>query len=117
MNQPFNQDEAKKYLSERNSEENEKHEQERVHLLELAISALKEEFKGSNVEVFLVGSIVQPHRFTSQSDVDVVLKNFQGDRFAVWTRLEEKIGRTVEIILFEKCTFQEFVATQGLRVM
>lgn len=59
---------------------------------------LQEEFHGSSVEVFLVGSILKPFQFAERSDIDIVVKNYDHDRFDLWTKLETKIGRTVEII-------------------
>jgi predicted nucleotidyltransferase len=83
----------------------------------LKISILKRELKGTSVEVYLIGSILQPFNFTSRSDIDVVLKNYQGDRFELWARLEREIDRTVEIISFERCHFQEFVLRDGFKVV
>lgn len=116
MEPAFNSDEAKKFLSAREERERETQEQERTLLFQKVISILKKEFQETNVEVFLVGSIIRPYKFTSRSDVDIVLKNFEGERFDVWTKLEELIGRNVEIILFEKCSFQEFVNSEGFKV-
>lgn len=92
-------------------------EEERQELLQKVSLILKQEFKESNVEVYLIGSIIQPFRFSSRSDVDIVLKNYKEDRFDFWTRLESKIGRKVEIIPFETCRFQEFVLKEGIKVV
>lgn len=108
---------AKKNLIERDKIEKENGERDRIQLFEKAVSVLENEFKETSVEVYLVGSITQPYRFTSSSDIDIVLKNFIGDRFELWTKLEEKLGREVEIILFEKSAFQEFVKSQGFKVI
>ncbi len=113
----FDRNEAKKFLFERAEKEKNKLEQERNLLLQQVMPILIDEFAGSGVEVFLVGSLVRPYCFTSNSDVDIVLKNFKGDRFDIWTRLEKKIDKNIEIILFETCQFKEFVATQGLKVV
>lgn len=113
----FDSDEAKKHLIQRQEKEKERLEQERTILLQKAISVLTDEFKGSPVEVYLVGSITRPYHFTSSSDIDIVLKNFKGDRFEIWTKLEEKLRKQVEIILFETCSFQDFVISQGYKVL
>jgi predicted nucleotidyltransferase len=113
----FDSDEAKRFLEMREEREKAEYEKERKGVLDRTISALKDEFANTNVEVYLVGSITRPFSFTSRSDVDIVLKNFHGDRFDIWTKLEKKIQRTVEIILFETCTFQEFVIKEGLKVI
>lgn len=113
----FDRDEAKKFLFERETAAKEKLEQERQQIFQKVVAFLKEEFKGTDVEVYLVGSLLIPYRFTNSSDVDIVLKNFHEDRFDLWTKLEEKIGRKIEIILFEKCSFKKFVIAQGFKVI
>jgi predicted nucleotidyltransferase len=113
MEEKFNEEEARKFLLSREEKEKQTKEQERKTLLSKVISVLKQEFKNSSVEVYLVGSILRPFSFSSSSDIDVVLKGYKGDRFDVWTRLEGEFGRRVEIILFETCHFQEFVLKEG----
>lgn len=113
----FNKEEAEKFLIEREEKEKKEREKERKTTLEKVISILKEEFSGSSVEVYLVGSILRPFSFSSKSDVDIVLKNYSGDRFDLWPKLEKKIGRAVEIIPFETCHFQEFVLKEGYKVL
>jgi predicted nucleotidyltransferase len=95
----------------------EQQDEERKALLKKAISILEKEFKGTLVEIYLIGSILQPFNFTARSDIDVVLKNYQGDRFELWSRLEREIGRDVEIISFERSPFQEFILRDGFQVM
>ncbi|HEX2583462.1 MAG TPA: hypothetical protein VHL30_05035 [Chlamydiales bacterium] len=113
----FDSEEAKKFLLEREQKEKQEKERERKNLLQKAISILEEEFTGTAVEVYLIGSILRPFSFTSKSDVDIVLKNYKGDRFDFWTKMEAKIGRSVEIIAFETCSFQEFILKNGLKVL
>lgn len=117
MTTPFDPNAAKKFLKERDAQERSNQEEIRKALLEHTIAVLKEEFPGDEVQAFLVGSILRPNQFTKISDVDIVIKNFHGDRFALWSRLEAKIGRQVEIILFEQCSFKEFVESDGLKVV
>lgn len=113
----FDSEGAQKFLAEREKREKEERETVRKKLLQEVISVLKEEFKHTSVEVYLVGSILRPYSFSTHSDVDVVLKNYKGDRFDFWTKLEKKLGRNVEIIPFETCPFQEFVLKEGLKVL
>jgi predicted nucleotidyltransferase len=113
----FDQEEAKKFLLERERKERDAREEDRQEVLQKVTSILREKFVRSSVEVYLVGSIIRPHAFSSRSDVDVVLKNFQGDRFELWSELETKFGRNVEIIPFETCSFQQFVLDEGLKVV
>ncbi len=117
MTGEFDKEAAKNWLEKQAEKEVSEMEDARLKLLEKVTSNLKNAFKGTPVEIYLVGSIIRPYQFTAYSDVDIVVKNFTGDRFDLWTALEREIGREIEVILFEKCHFQEFILTQGMRVM
>jgi predicted nucleotidyltransferase len=117
MNENFDINEAKKNLERREQDEKEKREQERLAMFSRATEALKSIPFDPQVEVYLVGSITRPYQFHPHSDVDVVVRNFQGDRFDLWTQLEELIKRNVEIIIFENCHFQDFVLKMGYKVL
>jgi len=121
MADEFDSEEAKKFLRAREKRKRtlaeEQKDEERKALLKKTISILEKELKGTSVEVYLIGSILQPFNFTSRSDIDVVIKNYQGDRFELWARQETEIDRTVEIIPFERCHFQEFVVRNGFKVV
>lgn len=113
----FDIDAAKKFLREREEKEKEHFEEMRKIVLEKTIEVLRQEFQGSSVEVYLVGSITQPFEFTDRSDIDIVLKNFQGDFFDVWSKLQQKLDRIIEVILFETCHFQEHILKHGKKVL
>ena len=113
----FDQERAKKFLQEREEKEKNRLEQSRKETLDRTISILKEEFKESSIEVYLVGSILQPFQFKDFSDIDIVLKNFSGDYFEIWSKLSLKFDRTIEVILFETCHFQDHILKTGLKVI
>lgn len=113
----FDKEAARKNLEKQDLKDKEKREEFRKQILAKAISVLEKEFQGTAVEVYLVGSLVKSNSFHKNSDVDVVLKNFSGDRFDIWTKLEAKIGRDVEVIIFETCEFKDYVIEQGLKVL
>jgi predicted nucleotidyltransferase len=112
----FDSEAAKKFLGDRERKEKEENEETRKTLLQKVIIILKEEFH-SPIEIYLIGSILRPYSFSTRSDIDIVIKNYHGDRFDLWTNLEKKFERKVEIILFETCPFQEFVLKEGLKVV
>ena len=113
----FDQEEAKKFLLAREEKEKQRLETIRKEVLDRAITLLKEEFQGSSTQVYLVGSVLQPFKFKDYSDIDIVLKHFQGDLFEIWSKLSMKFDRTIEVILFETCHFQDFVLKHGLKVV
>lgn len=114
---PFNTDRAKDYLIQREQQAREKREALRLSKFKKACDVLKERFSHSDVEVYLVGSVTRPYSFGGRSDIDIVLKNFYGDRFETWASLERDIDHKVEIILFEKCHFQDYVLTKGVKIL
>jgi predicted nucleotidyltransferase len=116
MNNKFDSEEAKNFLLAKEEREKKRREEERASLLSKVIAILEKEFQGSSVEVYLIGSILKPFGFSSRSDVDIVVKNYKGDRFEFWAKLERELGRKVEIILFETCPFQEFVLKEGFKL-
>ena len=117
MDKEFNYEEAKKNLFTKQEQSKQEREADRQSVLNRVIAVLKKEFNHSGVDVYLVGSILVPFAFSEHSDIDIVLKHFEGDRFDVWTKLEGQIERNVEIILFESCHFQEFVLKDGFKVV
>ena len=117
MKKPFNSEEAKKSLIAKEEKEKEKRENDRKVVLQQVTELLRKEFEVSATEVYLIGSVLQPFSFSQQSDIDIVLKNYSGDRFEIWTKLEKETGRKVEIILFETCHFQDFVIKNGFKVI
>jgi hypothetical protein len=117
MNKKFDREEAKSFLQAQEEKEKQQREEERKTLLAKVISILEKKFSGSTVEVYLIGSIIQPFRFSLRSDIDIVLKNYKEDRFDFWSQLERKIGRKVEVILFEDSRIQEFVLKEGYKVV
>lgn len=116
-NRDFDEKEAKKFLANYESQEKNARELERQKILKLTIEVLKKELTGHSVEVYLVGSLLRPFDFSRVSDIDIVVKNYVGDRFSLWANLEKKLGRNVEIIPFETCSFQDLVMTQGLKIL
>jgi predicted nucleotidyltransferase len=117
MDMQFDKEQAKKFLIEREAQEKEHDEQERLDLLAKVLRILKELFSNSDVEIYLVGSIIHPYKFHSKSDVDIVVKNYKGDRFDLWTKLESLIQKKVEVIIFENCSFQDHVTKAGYKVL
>ncbi len=119
MNSPhfFDEQAAKKNLAAQEEALRQASEQERLDILEHCSFFLKKRFSGKNIEVYLVGSITRPYQFRKDSDIDIVLKGYTGDRFEIWTELEAALHRSVEIILFESCHFQDHVIRQGIKVI
>lgn len=113
----FNQEEAAKHLLAMEKASREAKEQKRLEVLANCQSYLKKRFSPEGIEVYLVGSITRPYEFRSDSDIDIVLKGYIGDRFEIWTELEEALNRRIEVILFESCHFKDHVIQHGIKVV
>ena len=113
----FDAEAARQNLQRKELAKSIKQEEFRIKLLQKAIEVLLEYFRDQKVEVWLIGSIIQPNHFSERSDIDIVVKNFHGDRFALWSILEKKIGHEAEIVRFEECSFQDDILTFGKKVL
>lgn len=114
---PFDEEQAFSYLKKRDLEKREQNEKLRLECLEKCKKHLQNKFNNTKVEIYLVGSIIKPYSFTSRSDIDIVILNFQGERLALWTELEAALNWRVELIPFETCPFQEEVKKNGLKII
>lgn len=112
----FDENEAIENLKKLEKKGAEEQEKNRLLVLKNVVAAVKDYFADTPVQVFVIGSLIQPGKFRSDSDVDLVLKNFSGDRFDVWTFLEGQIARKVEVILYENCSFKDHIDKFGLRI-
>lgn len=113
----FDEEQAFSYLKKRELEKKEQNEKLRLNCLEKCKTYLKDKFDHTDIEIYLVGSIIKPYLFTSKSDIDIVIFNFQGERFGLWAEFEAALKWPVELILFETCPFQEEVKKNGLKIV
>lgn len=113
----FNESAAIYNLKKREKAKAIEREELRKKLLDKAFNILRQEFNNRKVEVWLIGSINQQNQFSKRSDIDIVIKNYIGDRLELWTSLEKKIGCQIEIILYEECDFKDEIEKHGLKVL
>lgn len=117
MNEEFDYQKAKDHLFQKSKQQDERLEQLRISTLENTVRFLKEFFKNSSVEVYLVGSLIQTGKFTENSDIDIVLKKFKGDRFEIWSIIEDNLRRKIEIILYENSNIKDHIDKNGFKVL
>lgn len=117
MSKEFDFEQAKDYLANQEQNRLELLETERKRTFKSAVDVLKNYFKNSSVQVYLIGSVTQPGKFSENSDVDIVLKNFTGDRFDIWGDIERSINRKIEIILYENSSFKDHIDQTGFKVL
>lgn len=117
LHMAFEKEIAKKYLKNRELREREEDEKIRLELFRSAVRLIEEELIGKEVQAYLIGSVIIPYKFSKHSDIDIVLKNFTGDRFDLATKWEGILERGVEVIMYENCLFQKHVETEGFKVI
>ena len=76
-------------------------------------SALDALVPGERVWIF--GSLTQPGRFTSASDVDVALEAEPAVMSAgrLSSELSERLARPVDVVLLETCRFRDKIRREG----
>lgn len=113
----FNEEAAQELLKQREENSSAAKENFRLNLFSKTKEILVRLLQNQGVEVWLIGSIIQPNKFSKRSDIDIVTKNYLGDRFDLWTLLEKEIGHEVEVIRFEECVFQDDIIKHGFKVL
>ena len=104
-------------LKKLREEKRERMEKKRMEYLRMIVPKLNEYFENLKVsEVYLVGSVLKPHRFHEFSDVDIALKGLEEDYFKVMKDVEEITGRNVDIIEMERCVFEDEIRKRGIRL-
>jgi predicted nucleotidyltransferase len=75
--------------------------------------ALRELLPQTPVRLF--GSITQPYRFNEHSDVDLALDaEVPGlSIYQLISRLSERVGRRVDVLLLPECRFRDKILAQG----
>lgn len=69
-------------------------------------------------EVYLTGSLLQPHRFHRYSDVDIVVEGLpETDYFRTKANLERLLNISVDLIELENCPFKKMIIDNGLKII
>lgn len=93
------------------------HEALRQEVLRRTLGALEE--LADHVpfsEAYLFGSVIQPYRFTPDSDVDVAFVGLNDEYFfQAMVFLTERLGRDVDVVQLERVPFAERIKKEGLR--
>ncbi|NJK56507.1 MAG: nucleotidyltransferase domain-containing protein [Pleurocapsa sp. SU_5_0] len=91
-------------------------EQERQTTLEQVKQWLTDNGHKYGIEqAYLFGSLISPHHFTQQSDVDVAVESIAAeDLFMAMTALAEAVGRDVDLIELPKCPFAHRIRQEGV---
>jgi hypothetical protein len=94
----------------------EDNEAQRLATLKRAIHWLETEGEQYGIhEAYLFGSVTHPYRFTSNSDVDVAIEQFNPeDFFVAMAALSETLECDVDLVDLSKCHFAHRIRQQGM---
>jgi hypothetical protein len=66
-------------------------------------------------QAYLFGSLIRPHHFKQQSDVDLAVESIKPENFFMaMTALGEAVGRDVDLVELVKCPFAHRIRQQGV---
>jgi uncharacterized protein len=66
-------------------------------------------------QAYLFGSLIRPHHFKQQSDVDLAVESIKPeDLFMAMTALAEALGRDVDLVELVKCPFAHRIPQEGV---
>lgn len=100
-------------------ERKEEKERLRLEILDLTKKESVSIFQYFHVqEVYIVGSLVIPNKFSNHSDIDFAVRGLRSeDYFPLLARLIEKLPRPVELIELEQCQFADKLVQSGIRII
>ena len=79
-----------------------------------ALDQLSRDYKWREAYVF--GSLTRPGRFRPESDVDIAVSGLNKfTLFAFVGDLSSLLGRSVDVVMLEECSFADTIASKGMK--
>jgi predicted nucleotidyltransferase len=92
-------------------------EQERLRLLDVVEKTLKDIREKYEIkEAYIVGSLLQSHRWYDLSDVDVAISGCSQHFFSIMADLQMVADKDVDIIELDNCPFSNLLRKKGMKV-
>jgi uncharacterized protein len=106
-------------LEEIIAQKREEREQERLRILTITIDALKTVAPRFSIsEAYITGSLCQPERFHSHSDIDIAVAGLTTQNyFTFMAAMQDLLPIQVEVIELEKCRFADKIIEHGIKVL
>jgi predicted nucleotidyltransferase len=90
----------------------------RNETLEMCREKLVEYFqKFPGCRVYLFGSVARQGSFNQQSDIDIAVENFPGNRLDLYSQLSAIIPHNIDIVILEKCHFADRIKSDGVQII
>ena len=99
-------------LQKRDEQRIQRREELRLEVRRQLRDALCELIPGQ--QVLLFGSITRPYQFHGASDIDIAfLQEPSASRYGLQSRIEERIGWPVDLVVLSECRFRRKIEREG----
>ena len=107
----------KSYLQEKQTRQAELNEAIRLSELNNTIDILQKYFANKAGKVFIFGSICHTGCFFANSDIDIAVSSFQGNRIDLYCELSILFKREIDLVFLEKTNIKEFILNDCLQIV
>ena len=92
-------------------------EHERCNLVDVVCETLERNRRKYHIQdAYILGSLLQPHRWYPFSDVDVALSRCSQHLLSIMKELEDATGKTVNVIELDRHPFPKSLTKKGMKV-
>jgi predicted nucleotidyltransferase len=107
----------KSYLHGKQAMQAELNEAIRLSELNNTVEILQKYFTNIAVNVYLFGSICHKGLFFANSDIDIAVSSFQGNRIDLYCELSILFKREIDLVFLEKTSIKEFILNDSLQIV
>ncbi|MBM3210901.1 nucleotidyltransferase domain-containing protein [Candidatus Poribacteria bacterium] len=92
-------------------------EQERIRLLDIVVKTLEDIREKYGIkEAYIVGSLLQSHRWYDLSDIDIAVRGCSQHSFSIMADLEEATDKDVDVIELDNYPNVNWLRKKGMKV-
>ncbi len=107
----------KSYLHGRQTMQTEQYEEIRLSELNNTIEILRKYFTNKVGKVYIFGSICHKGCFLSNSDIDIAVGNFQGNRIDLYCELSILFKREIDLVFLEKTNIKDYILNDSIQII
>lgn len=107
----------KSYLQEKQARQAELNEAIRLSELNNAVEIIQKYFANIAANVYIFGSICHKGLFFANSDIDIAVSSFQGNRIDLYCELSILFKREIDLVFLEKTNIKEYILSDCLQII
>lgn len=107
----------KSYLYSKQAIQAALNEEMRLSDLNNTIEILQKYFVNKAGKVFVFGSICHKGCFFANSDIDIAVSNFQGNRIDLYCELSILFQREIDLVFLEKSNIKEYILNDCIQII